>query len=249
MIATFNSASFDAGFENDLEADSGFEQLLEVTLELKNECITNHVEYQGSKINLYSRVTKDRTIYDILNAWRHKGGKGREQSLYMITLLSRIQSCKCVPNPGKDITMEGTTFQIPQNDRDCMLLSLPSRERFRKPMLKGIQENGTDLELPNVAEREHIWDHRRLLGMRVYQPNPKHTAVSHAYGKGKVASPMQLNQEEAQTLLNQAIEVGDRLCAAKNGECYMFMNHYDIYYHGYLEEHPSDKTKLALGLK
>ena len=54
------------------------------------------------------------------------------------------------------------------------------------------------------------------------------------YGKGKVASPMDLPDEEAQELLDRAVFIKNRLYARKGKNNYAFMNTIGCIYHGYI---------------
>ena len=57
---------------------------------------------------------------------------------------------------------------------------------------------------------------------------------------------MDLHDEEAQELLNKAIEIKERLYAKKNGHYYAFQNERDIDYHGYRADDLGEDVKRQL---
>jgi hypothetical protein len=64
---------------------------------------------------------------------------------------------------------------------------------------------------------------------------------------------MDLSDEDAQALLNQARSIGSEkvLYGLRDGKCYSFREHIPgkAIYHGYLIENPSDKVQRVLGLR
>lgn len=94
------------------------------------------------------------------------------------------------------------------------------------------------------------WDNAllELLGIRIYEANAtKHKKDrDNPYGKGKVASPMDLSDEEAQELLDHAIWIKQRLYARKGNRNYAFQNTKDCIYHGYIAEDLGDDILAVL---
>lgn len=90
--------------------------------------------------------------------------------------------------------------------------------------------------------------YRKELGLRRYIANDKKHKYDkeNPYGKGRVGSRMDLHDEEAQELLNKAIEIKERLYAKKNGHYYAFQNERDIDYHGYRADDVGDDIKYKL---
>lgn len=66
------------------------------------------------------------------------------------------------------------------------------------------------------------------------------------YGKGKVGSRMDLDDEEAQELLNKAIYIKGRLYGKKNGAYYAFQKERDVYYHAYRADDLGEDKKNIL---
>lgn len=109
-----------------------------------------------------------------------------------------------------------------------------SDELFERPVVESIIDCER-IELRNIAHEDHINFYRKELGIRRYSANSnKHKFDrENPYGKGKIASRMNLNDSDAQELLNKAVYIDGRLYAKKNGYYYAFQNEGDIIYHGY----------------
>lgn len=107
------------------------------------------------------------------------------------------------------------------------------------------------VELRNLSLNEHIDYYREELGLRRYIANDKKHKYDreNPYGKGKVGSRMDLLDEEAQDLLNKAIEIKGRLYAKKDGYYYAFQRERDIDYHGYRADDLGDDIKRQLDKK
>lgn len=118
--------------------------------------------------------------------------------------------------------------------KDEGVVSLLSSNLFDYPIINGTI-NQACIDIINIATNEHINIHRALLGIRTYHANDeKHKKNKENYYGGKSpASPMDLTDDEAQKLLNKAIEVNGRLYAKKNGNYYAFQKEQDIIFHGY----------------
>lgn len=96
------------------------------------------------------------------------------------------------------------------------------------------------VEIDHISLQEHIEIHKKRLGIRIYEPSPKHKIN---LGWGTV---MGLSDSEAQELLQRAIPVNQEythLIAKRNGKYYSFRCHYDNCYHGYWDNTMSEKNR------
>ncbi len=127
------------------------------------------------------------------------------------------------------------------------MVSIELSEGFRNFEIEGFIQN-EKVSIRNISREEHLYYHRQMLGIRIYEPNDgKHKKdKKNYYGKGKVASPMDLSDEEAQELLNRAIWIKNRLYARKGKTNYAFQNTRDCIYHGYIAEDLGDDILTAL---
>lgn len=113
-------------------------------------------------------------------------------------------------------------------------VSLRSNEAFLKENIEVLYK-GNAINLKNISCDNHIFIHRQDLGLRIYKANDKKHKPDryNEYGKGKVASPMDLTEDEAQQLLDKAVCIKGSLYGRKHGINYAFQNERDVYYHGY----------------
>ena len=115
-------------------------------------------------------------------------------------------------------------------------MSLISEKEFKKEKIECnycIEEGKEKVLLGNLSHTNHIDIHRHELPVRKYEFNPKHKV------NGGWGSEMDLTDEEAQRVLNEAIVAKDdpkHLIAKYDGKYYSFRLHQDIYYHGYRDD-------------
>lgn len=127
------------------------------------------------------------------------------------------------------------------------VVSIVSDPLFADSVLSGKIE-GEAATVRNIGMDAHIFVYRELLGRRLYRANKeKHKKKRwNTYGKGKTGSPMDLTDEEAQQLLDRAIEFKGRLYGRYHGRDYAFQREQDVYYHGYIDDELGDDVKTEL---
>lgn len=127
------------------------------------------------------------------------------------------------------------------------LFSIAIETHWLSSYIRGslIDENNKRLEvdIPNIANAEHLDIHRKKLGIRKYEFNPKHK-INVGWG-----TEMDLNDDEAQKLLLYALPVDreeNHLVARKNGKYYSFRCHHGNCYHGYWDNTmPENNRRVA----
>lgn len=121
--------------------------------------------------------------------------------------------------------------------KDHILVSVLSNPVFENTLLSGICGN-EPVDLRNISQSSHIDIYKIDLGIRHYHANSvKHKADRiNPYGKGKVASPMDLDDFTAQQVLNRAIFIDGRLYGRKNGKSYTFQQEQPCIFHGYIDD-------------
>lgn len=254
MKVTFNEAAHLQKVPTIEEAAGIYQQFLATYNALaQDKRITNKIEFVG-KIGDYSApITENgERIFDLQKLW---GKRGKDMNRQLLTFFSSLASTKRTPVPNKYFVVDNVAFLIPEDASAAMLISLQTLPKYGNPYVDGELENGCPLRMKNIANISQIEDdeHRLALGIRLYQHNPKHKTTYTSMGNGEQASPMDLQDEEAQALLNQARSIGPEkvLYAVKNDKCYGFREHIPgkAIYHGYLIEKPTDKVQRDLGLK
>lgn len=140
--------------------------------------------------------------------------KTREERSLLLSVLTNRGTYR--ENEGRVCRIDGKESVICIEGIDNFLISLLSCRIFSFPTVKGNVEE-KEIELRNLAKDEHIEYYRRELGLRRYIANDKKHKFDreNSYGKGKVGSRMDLHDEEAQALLNGAIDIKGRLYAKK----------------------------------
>lgn len=163
----------------------------------------------------------------------------RDTRKYFLGLL--VNREKISQMPEKAFVYKNMNSFICAMARGEALVSLETEEGFQQIEITGMIGDET-VRIKNISNEEHIQYYWELLGIRVYEANDeKHKRDrDNPYGKGKVGSPMDLPDEEAQELLDHAIWVKGRLYARK-GKCnYAFQKTRNCTYHAYIADDLGD---------
>lgn len=170
----------------------------------------------------------------------------RDKQRKLMSLI-RNRDTICVDQVAAPFCIDGKTSKLCACVRNDMVISLRSSPNFDSPALNGTCED-SPLSLDNLSLDEHIHIHQEKLGIRVYCANAgKHKPNrAYGYGKGKVASPMDLDDELAQKLLNKAIQFDGKLHAKKGGKYYTFMSQSPCVYHGYIDDRVPEYVQKKL---
>jgi hypothetical protein len=93
-----------------------------------------------------------------------------------------------------------------------------------------------DVVIIHFIEQYDIYQVRR-----VYEASDKHKPVA-SQNSGVHVSPMELDQQEAQKALDHAVSLPDeqRVFALYNRKIYVFFEHTERHYHGYLVQNPRE---------
>lgn len=128
-----------------------------------------------------------------------------------------------------------------------LLFSLGTKDSFLEQQISGDYVLGEtilrDVQVDNVAKKEHVDIHWLKLKGRIYEANPKHKAN---YGWGSL---MDLNEKEAQYVLDRAIMAENNekhLIARYNDVYYSFRCHWRNFYHGYQDNSMPEDMKRSL---
>lgn len=240
MIAVINDVSFQYQFATKQSAIEYVHIFLDICKRIKKEEVTNVHEIRTGVIDTQMEISPDFKLIQLLQDF-----KTREERTFLLGLLT---------NQGTYRSEQGDFCRIAEKESlvcayaiDNILVSLLSNVLFEAPMVRG-NIAGEEISLRNLSKSEHISYYRKELGLRRYIANSKKHKFDreNPYGKGKVGSRMDLHDEEAQILLNKAVEIKGRLYAKKNGYYYAFQNERDIDYHGYRIDDVGDDIKNQL---
>ncbi len=169
----------------------------------------------------------------------------REERGYLLSVLLNRESSEEIPE--ETFVCDGKESRACSVARNEAVISLMSSEIFSKSSIWG-KIGSEQVSLKNIGRDEHILEHRQILGKRIYHANSgKHKKERwNSYGKGKTASPMDLDDDEAQRLLDRAVEYKGRLYGMYRGKYYSFQKEQDVYYHGYINNELGDDVKMKL---
>ncbi len=240
MIAVINDVSFQYPFATRKLATEYVHKFLDICKRIKRQEVTNVHEIKTGVIDTQKEISPGFKLIQLLQNFQT-----REERSFLLSLLT---------NQGTYRSEKGSIFQISEKESlvcayaiDNILISLLSNALFEAPEVKGTVE-GEEIVLRNLSKMEHINFYRKELGIRKYVANSKKHKMDreNPYGKGRVGSRMDLNDKEAQDLLNRAVEIKGRLYAKKSGCYYAFQNERDVDYHGYRIDDVGDDIKCCL---
>lgn len=181
--------------------------------------------------------------FSTVNVLTGLNGMGKSTVMQSILLLGQSQSSimseKVLSLKGKYVNLGvGQDILFEKAEKDAL---------FETPVVKIIVAE-KEIDLRNLSKEEHINYYRKELGIRRYIANDKKHKFDrdNPYGKGKIGSRMDLHDEDAQDLLNKAVEIKGRLYAKRSGYYYAFQNEGDIDYHGYRVDDLGDDIKSQL---
>jgi hypothetical protein len=161
--------------------------------------------------------------------------KSRDEQKYLLGLLTNREKIKEMPQLPfcyKEKESFVCAWAV-----DKAVVSLASEAGLSGSEIRG--KIGMEaVSIANLSEEAHIDVHGERLGVRIFQANDekhKKERVNY-YGKGKSASPMDLDDATAQNLLNHAIWIKGRLYGRKHGKNYAFQCTGGNVYHGYIAD-------------
>lgn len=243
MIAVINDISFQYPYATVELAVESMNQFLNICKRIEKGEITNVQEIKTGVVDTQIDIVPNYKLVQLIQVF-----KGREERSLLISLLT---------NKGTYKQEEGSVCRIDDKESSIcaygisnFLISLLSNPIFSLPTVEGIVDK-KKVQLRNLSKDEHIEHYRNELGIRRYIANDKKHKFDreNSYGKGKIASRMDLHDKEAQELLNKAIDIKGRLYAKENGYYYAFQNERDVDYHGYRVDDLGEDIRRQLDKK
>lgn len=225
MIAAINDMPFQERFSCKEEAINKIRQWMEVCKKIESEESTAIERLYAIPIDSSAEIAPGYRLIQLVNDFLPK-----DEKRYLIHLLTNLNKPDTLPK--EPFVFGIRTSYICAWAKDQMIISLESNLSYSDSKLKGIQ-NSKSVELKNIVNEDHIKSYKHLLGIRIYEPNKKHRKEAYVDAAGRYVDAMDLNEEEAQKLLNKAIEINGNLYGKRHGQYYCFQKHHDNYYHGY----------------
>lgn len=240
MKIVINNASFQYLFYDEKTALERLHNFIYICKELESSKLKNVDGIISDYIDVLNDIVPGRKLITLLQRF-----ETQDEKRYLLGLLTNRPG---IPKNEKMLCiMAGRKTCIWSQIFDNMLVSLLSEDVFEDNEIE-IHLEEDIVKIRNISQQVHIEYYSNELGKRIYIPNDgKHKKDrENFYGKGKTASIMDLEQEEAQELLDRAVWVNGRLYGRKNGIDYAFQNTQDNIYHGYQVSDLSDNIKTEL---
>lgn len=241
MKITINDLSFQYSFYDKETALKSLYDFIEICRKIESGNFHNvEPKTYSKKIDPSIEIAPGQNLYKILQSFKTK-----EQRIYLLGLLTS----RPTPKPISDtpFILDGKRSYVCAHACENMIVSLLSHSFFENETIQGFLAS-KEIEIKNLSKEQHIMIHRDVLGLRIYKAN----AVKHkrnkenAYGKGKIASIMDLTDAEGQELLDKAVCINGKLFGRKNGHNYAFQCEGDVSYHGYQVSDLSENILLEL---
>lgn len=226
MVVAVNDLSFKKSFYNRTDALDAVRRFIRLCHLIESIKCHNVNRIAGTEIDKESVMYPGKTIYGVVQEI-----PVREERTYFLSLL--VNRGEHFPLPKYPFVFHDMQSYICSGARNDAVVSIETDSVFTERLLTGLI-GGESVSIRNLSNDCHIKIYGKDLGIRIYKANDKKHKKDrfNAFGKN-TASPMRLNDEEAQELLDRAIEVNGRLYARKDGINYAFQQERECVYHGY----------------
>lgn len=225
MTAIMNDLPFQEQFGNKTEAIEKIQQWLMICKKLESSQASEVDELCGGKIDMTTMIAPDCCLAQLV-----KDISNRDEMRYLIHLLQHLRN-PVIPTT-EPFQFSGKQSYICGCAQDGFVVSLEMNAMYASSVLKGVQGTAC-IALKNIATESHILENEEFLGIRHYEANPKHRREAYRDAAGRYVDAMDLDEIEAQELLNCAVNVDDNLYGKKYGQYYCFQRHHANCYHGY----------------
>ncbi|EOS77942.1 MAG: hypothetical protein OSJ60_14015 [Lachnospiraceae bacterium] len=240
MEFVINDLAIHCQSETTYEAIAHIRKLIVLIKELKKSKILNTIYFDKKFAGI--QLAPNYYIEQMLNDSRLT----KDERLFIKTILVKVS--KVSPNPKQVFEIENKSSSLLAYSylNNLFVISIAANPLFGNTFLRGSLNNGLqvfDVCLFNLSDVEDIEVHKHRLDIRIYENNPKHKLN---YGWG---SPMDLNDDIAQKILDKAIPVPNNinhLISHYNNNYYSFRKHHENCFHGYIDNSLSENLKKLL---
>ncbi len=223
MHLVVNNLFFSASFRSEQETKKAIRDFLEICHEL--DCGKYHA-YTGivSFLNeTRGEVCPGKDIYYFLERM------DRDEATYLKGILNGMH------NHLSAAVINGKTVENFDSADDGAMINLRTQETGEPFLIARTDDR--EIMIKNISCISHLDKYRRELDRCVYEPSPKHGSKAYYTPKGVKASPMTLDSEKAQRLLNRSLRRGKVLYAKDGEHYYAFRGGEDTgVYHGFEED-------------
>ena len=225
MNAAINDLSFERAFSSKEEAIEKVHQWINICRKIESGEMTAVKKLCSYMINTSAEISPGVPLIQLVREFQTQ-----DERRYLLHLLANLEQPE--NRPETPFLFNESLSYICAWVKEGVLISLETDIVFKEPELSGMI--GLDnVSIKNISRQEHIDLYKKWLGIRRYESNKKHRKEPYIDAGGRHVAAMDLDELEAQKLLNQAIEINGNLYAKKHGRYYCFQNHHDNCYHGY----------------
>ncbi len=234
MKVRVNDLAFEFPLYEKTQTMKAVKKFIAICQDLESVRCHNVKQLIRSEINMEKELYPTGTLYQIVREIQD-----RNDRTYFLGLLVNRESKET--SAEKSFVYKHLESFACAAAKDGCLVSMETNKDFKQPEIMGTIDEET-IKIRNISCEKHLHHYRDILGLRIFKANDeKHKKDrDNAYGKGRVASRMDLPDEEAQRLLDHAIWIKQRLYARKGKHNYTFQNEQDCIYHGYIADDLGD---------
>lgn len=238
MEIVLNDLVFNYKMQNKYEIYNAIDKFIDMIIKLQKYRI--EVKLLFNQDVRYIKLMDDYNMQKVYNDQNIT----RDKKSLLIRLLTRV---KILDIGNSDVfVLDNNESKLCgwAHEYNNLVVSVITDDQFEISKLKGILKNSNEeVEISNIGNETHINEHMNILGIRIYEANPKHKIGSN-WG-----SPMDLDDSIAQVVLDKAIVYeNDDKCLVNyyNGKYYTFRRHINRCYHGYIDEYVPQNIKMKL---
>ena len=225
MIAAINDLPFGKVFSSKQEAVTKVRQWMKICKEIESEKAIAVTGLYSLPMNTSAEIAPGYPLIQLVKEFQTHDDRS-----YLIHLLANLGNP--APLPAAPFCMNGDSSFICAWARDGIVISLETDIAFGQPTLEGEIEL-QKASIKNISHKTHVEFYEEQLGIRRYEANPKHGKQPYMNAAGHYVDAMDLDNDEAQKLLERAVEIDGNLYAKRKGQYYCFQRHHKNYYHGY----------------
>lgn len=220
-----NDLSFGNMFSSKEEAVQKVHQWMDICKKIESGETTAVETLYSVLLNTSAEIAPD---YPLINLVREF--QTRDEKRYLMHLLANLNTPESLPEIP--FCLEGKCSHICAWAREQFVISLVSDTVYELPVLDG-KVGAETVTIKNLSKQEHIQQYEEILGIRHYERNKKHRKEPYTDVAGRYVDAMDLDDQEAQKLLDQAVEIEGNLYGKRKGQYYCFQKHHRNCYHGY----------------
>lgn len=244
MGLVLNELSFNEKIGNVDDAQKAISSFLYIVKILNEKYGISVSKIYSTRIDASTELVKGISYYRFMKEYM-PSEEERQMLLLLLTKTMRLEETDSIDVSG-GCSGIGLAYA---NNNDGVSLSLKSIPLFSSEYIH-CYIKGKKLEVRNIAEEHHIVLHAENIIVRLYAPNEKHGKKEYYRDGGIYVSPMDLDDDTAQKVLNKAFIYDGKLYGTSGSSIYEFRQTIGCIYHGFnVTSAIDEKTKEKILLE